>query len=747
MKKIDLNIYRTVCREMSPSEIYIGSVDVDWKFSIVDYTADCVESIPFNLFDKAVCSLLDVEGQMTAVQMGKILGLNVIDAPEEGKYFDNAEYKLLTEALEEMADFGMIITSRFDTSFYRLTDLGRKFLENRRKIRTRENVNFDLYFDWTRNVHIGFRNELSHLSDAEQISEEITPQMRDEHFLRTFMFDQQPTIYDGGDGNDFSNLKVRGAANYVYPVSVALLYNCATKGYRIIAVDRKNSKNKYFNKSVDGDENLMTFYLKQVIVEDTNKARIITETPEQKELIVAMEELSSSIEGLSASESRKTINIFNKDRNVFEEEYFWDNITKLIGFDKKKVYLFIEFLTPSIFDVIADLSDACKNTFFYVSFCDSDINLPDFQGNVFFSHSQHLDKNIICLCDDGTVYCTTPFIHGLNSENRQTNMVVKSGEDSIDIRFVEGEFARIHADNVLSFVSDELSNYKFNPVYEDIARLEWFINLINQFGSWIQKLGFAARATNILDRIYKVKGKLEQDHEKKLLFDINDFTATFDVSTIRRLDKLDELRIKFDEYRRETFDSYSTVNSLLDAYDEELDKREEYIKDTIIAKYFVFDTNVFIDDPRILRNVSYADYVVLAARVVEELNKHKTNRDHSIATNAQTAIRLIGDLRKKDNGHLILDKADFSILPPEFSKRDADNMILAVAMKHSKDNMFLVTSDEGLLQKAAVVKVPGLSLSEFYKFIEKRTEEKKKYIDEAKRRRSRSASDERRKRK
>lgn len=731
---------------MLPSEIYIGSVDVDWKFSVADYTADCVKSIPFNLFDKAVCSLLNIEGQMTAVQMGKILGLNVIDAPDEGEYFDNAEFELLTEALEEMVDFGMIITSRFDTSFYRLTDLGRKFLENRRKIRTEQNVNFDLYFDWTRNVHTGIRTDLSYLSEAVQVSDDIMPQMRDEQFLRTFMFDQQPTIYNGEDGNDFSNLKIRGASNYVYPVSVALLYNSTTKGYRIIAIDSKNAKNKYFNKSIEGDENLKIFYLKQIIVEDTNKARIITETPEQRELVGAMEKLSSSIDGLTASESRNTINIFNKERSVFEEEYFWDNIKKLIGFEKKKVYLFIEFLTPSIFDVFADLSDACKNTFFYVSFGDSDTNLPDFQGNVFFTHSRQLDNNIVCLCDDGTVYRITPFLHGLDSENRQTNMVVKADDNSIDIRLVEGEFAKIHADNVLRFVSDELSNYKFNPVYEDIARLEWFINLINQFGSWIQKMGFAVRAANILDRINKVKGKLEQDHEKKLLFDINDFTATFDVSTIRRLDKLDELRIKFDEYRRETFDSYSTVNSLLDAYDEELDKREEYIKDTIIAKYFVFDTNVFIDDPRILRNVSYADYVVLAARVVEELNKHKTNRDHSIATNAQTAIRLIGDLRKKDNGHLILDRADLSILPPEFSKCDADNMILAVAMKHSKDNMFLVTSDEGLLQKAAVVKVPGLSLNEFYKFIEKRAEEKKKYIGEA-RRKKRSASDERRKRK
>ena len=140
-----------------------------------------------------------------------------------------------------------------------------------------------------------------------------------------------------------------------------------------------------------------------------------------------------------------------------------------------------------------------------------------------------------------------------------------------------------------------------------------------------------------------------------------------------------------------------------------------------------------MSDPHILSKVKYLDDVILAARVTEELNKHKTNKDQNIAKNAQMAIKLIGNERRKENGHLIFERAKLDLLPHEFSKRDADNMILAVALNHQKENICLVTSDEGLLQKSLQVEIPCLSLNEFYSFIENREKERKKDIKESKR--------------
>jgi len=188
-----------------------------------------------------------------------------------------------------------------------------------------------------------------------------------------------------------------------------------------------------------------------------------------------------------------------------------------------------------------------------------------------------------------------------------------------------------------------------------------------------------------------------------------------------------------DSIQSESLEDYQNVNTSISDLKNALEQRERFIKDTLISKYFVFDTNVFLDDPHILSKVKYQDYVILAARVTEELNKHKTNKEQTVAKNAQMAIKLIGNERRKENGHLIFERAKLDLLPNEFSRRDADNMILAVALNHQKENLFLVSSDEGLLQKSLQVKVPCLSLNEFYSFIENREIERRKDIEETKR--------------
>ena len=107
MKIVDLSLYNEVVQIKKPSEIFIGFIKKNWKYSLVDYTADCIESIPFSIFDKAICGLLTADSQLSYTQIGEILGLNIFDDPENGKYCDHAEEELLNNALNEMLEYEM----------------------------------------------------------------------------------------------------------------------------------------------------------------------------------------------------------------------------------------------------------------------------------------------------------------------------------------------------------------------------------------------------------------------------------------------------------------------------------------------------------------------------------------------------------------------------------------------------------------------------------------------------------------
>ena len=54
MKLFDSRLYNDVTKVKRPTEIFLGFIQKDWKYSMADYIADCIESIPLNIFDKAV---------------------------------------------------------------------------------------------------------------------------------------------------------------------------------------------------------------------------------------------------------------------------------------------------------------------------------------------------------------------------------------------------------------------------------------------------------------------------------------------------------------------------------------------------------------------------------------------------------------------------------------------------------------------------------------------------------------------
>jgi len=140
-------------------------------------------------------------------------------------------------------------------------------------------------------------------------------------------------------------------------------------------------------------------------------------------------------------------------------------------------------------------------------------------------------------------------------------------------------------------------------------------------------------------------------------------------------------------------------------------KKVEIIEEKV--NYYIIDTNVFVNCPDIISKIDKRYTVVLAAKVVDELDKLKITLSASDQKNVQDALRSIN--KQMTQRDIRMELADVTLLPPDFNKRSPDNMILTVALKYKgeSNNPILLTSDNGLMVKAAGLKITCISLKDF----------------------------------
>lgn len=130
---------------------------------------------------------------------------------------------------------------------------------------------------------------------------------------------------------------------------------------------------------------------------------------------------------------------------------------------------------------------------------------------------------------------------------------------------------------------------------------------------------------------------------------------------------------------------------------------------------YIIDTNVFVNCPNIISKIDKQYQVSLSAKVVDELDKLKVTLNSYGKKNVQDAIRNINLCYETRN--LVMEMADVSLLPADFSPKSPDNQILSVALKLKNDqtNPIMLTSDNGLQLKAKGLGLTTISLKNFLK--------------------------------
>ncbi len=138
------------------------------------------------------------------------------------------------------------------------------------------------------------------------------------------------------------------------------------------------------------------------------------------------------------------------------------------------------------------------------------------------------------------------------------------------------------------------------------------------------------------------------------------------------------------------------------------------------GRYYIIDTNVFLDWPEILRSFPEDAVIVLPVTVEQELEFRAM--ESGTKYSAEKAMEEIVDFRTHAKERLILAESDLSLLGEDFFHRfregghnaNNDNRILTIAMQYRDRNATLISSDRQLVRlKAEFAGVRGLTLQEF----------------------------------
>ncbi len=139
---------------------------------------------------------------------------------------------------------------------------------------------------------------------------------------------------------------------------------------------------------------------------------------------------------------------------------------------------------------------------------------------------------------------------------------------------------------------------------------------------------------------------------------------------------------------------------------------------------FIIDTNIFIDEPLILKQFLSDDYIKLSKTVIGELSNLKNNDD--IKDSAKMALESIEEYKSEDNisfedSHLELLSEDITV---NSKNDDNDNRILSIAKyftKNTDNPVYLITNDKGLIAKAEGEGVAIFNYNDFNSYNSTRT--------------------------
>ena len=722
MNNLDIEIYKQIKPTKGLTEIYLGHVVFPWRYALADYSADRTEGIPFDVFDKVICRLLELDGNLTIVQIGNILGMNIEDNVLEGKYRDLAEYEILSEKLQQLVDFGLVQVSN---SSYFLTKKGIESVAVGRKFKTLSDYDFPLFYDLTGGQHQLARQAFMDVARIE--SKTTTPyNYVDENSIKTFSNDQISGIYNPEEGNSFSNLVLNNVQEYETSICFGVIYNFLQKVYRLVCYNPAGQCEIYTeaikqNKSLE-DTILCTFLNNQVespiatseLQSQFEDNAIVTQRHiEYKEYL----EQDASLDRMAYKESEEMI--------VPEE--FWNDVESLTLSSKpKKVCFCVDCLKLEIIKSVKRMASKNPDSKFFLSYGQIDEEVKTVESeNLYLCQIPVSNDSVMCVIDNKAMFNVGKYVYSYLGKSYQREVVTRIDYE-IDNKNIFDLFVRTWIPNYLSVFRESISGELKGD--NGISLLASIDEKLNGFMPYITELNLTDLYNETISFRDQRMTDLKAAHEAALKNEILKIMGETVIDEIKNLNEVKSLEEKLSSIEKRSNEDYTELRDVLKEFKSTLQERESFIRDILLAKTYIIDTNIFIDDPDILSKIKMPNKAVICAKVTDELDKFKvrTKDESDIHDKASKALKNINIALKKNKSIVVKAIADTRFLPADFTDRSADNRILCVALMYKEKNPCLLTSDNGLQVKAQICDIPTKGIDEFYDMLKAKDEEKAK---------------------
>jgi len=734
ISKTDIEIYSEIFQEKSITEKYLGYAIFDWEYSSVKYSADCTLAIPFDLFDKVIVGILSVDEVLSMEQIGAILGMNLTHNPDQQKYKDEAEYDILRIALDNLKDYNMIEIGDTSYSSCRLTKDGKLFAAKGYKFKVEENKPFRLFFDHTSSNHQSAKKELETLKGKPfQLKSEFD--FLDETLMQNIAEVQVKEIHNPNLGNSFINPRIdyRNSSSLVLKLEVALLFDVETKQTRFIAFEPISKKtNQYFSDFL----NLNKHDIFNLFEQESKEGMLIEVKPSYIQRLIQDKEKIQSLLSTKPEDALLVSKNSNTNSEFIDPEYFWLNLKDFISKDTEEVFILVPEATVFSIEKIKQLAEDKATPFLFVVFQLSAEEAIKNKMRELYEFSTDTENKLFV-----EVYKK---VNSFECLLKGKNSITQFEESFLDFVNVEVHLSKIFYRNLQTTLSELPPQYSeikesfandylkiIENAVDEICKIEIADGAINK--SFILERNSIASKANAflntkidsdakesLDRlnvtIKKHITKIKNRHKLLLAEKLLQFSNSFDAYTGNKLEDVIQFENNLKEIELECFDDYKDINSSTNIFKEKVQSEVKRIKDEVLAKTYIIDTNVFIKDPDIISKIDSKHFVALSFSVIEELDKLKIRPENK--ENAVKAIRNINSLLKtsKTNkkNRVRRQGADLTLLPVDLQNKSSDNMILSLGLVYRKQNQnpVILTLDKNFQSKAIMLDIPLVTMYE-----------------------------------
>lgn len=742
--------YNIIAKDKKVSDLFLGTLDINWKFAKIGYNAICTEALPLTFLEKMVCGIVDLDGKVYLNDLAQIMGFNIEDDVQNLKFQDKGETEILMETLRTLKQFGVISTPDDSYTYVELTDIGKEYYAKGRKFKQGESKGFTMYFDLTAGEHAKAKDLFGKISvdGSNDSTENVEVPYADESFVKKYAEAQIPLYYSEKTGNSFTDMSVTSSEFLFKKVVVGVIYEAISETYRFEIIDNGGIDSDYITNHVMLEENhkhyLELFLATQPMTsesksdsqikfeEDITKVQadaeyaLFSEKPEQALMLVS--DYASSPEYMEKQNLFNFIQLKKKENGI------------------KDVFISLPTLSE---DAESEISTLAKDGQTRIMLSCGDLEDFDtrFGDNVLVLNGDS-ESDVVLMLDETTYRCEN-LVFSIETTSFNVEFLRKQKEDSADT------MENIRQLYATRFIPDALDKYETLLQEEDAEDIVERINVLNDADglvkfaeSYVESTGNGEILTELRNKRDEQILALVQKYSTNMLEELDNLRANTVLDEIVSLDAMEKAQAAFSELKGKMIPEQSrdhkngwgcsgivlALNDSIISFESQLNNREVYLRQELLPKSYIVDTNVFVYFPDIMDYLGKDDKTIVSLKVLDELDKLKGTLDGKSKRNVKKAIKEINHKIRMQSKTFRMESADTGLLPEDFDKTNPDNMILSVALKYRDRNPFLVTNDINFQNRAASMGIPFKGLvdllpEDLYQTIDFTTSEKKKEVE------------------